>query len=689
MARLLQHPILELPKNKKIVSFTFNNQEFTGQEGEPVASALAAQGITTFAIHSKNDTPQGLFCANGQCSHCTLIIDGLPQKSCITPLRAGMRVQTLQHLPAMPDDRDPLRKAVCPEHECEVLVIGGGPSGMMAAIELAKLGLSIILVDDKSRLGGKLLLQTHKFFGSIEDCYAGTRGIDIATLLEKQVQSYTNIRVFTDTTVVGIFKDQRAGVFISNRYYHLIQFKGLVISAGAREKTLLFPGNHLPGVIGAGAFQTLVNRDLIKASKRIFIVGTGNVGLIAAYHALQAGIEVVGICDILPAVSGYQVHADKIKRLGVPIYLQHTVLSAAGHEHVEQVTIAQVNADMQPLLETAKTFIIDTLLVAVGLTPIDEFYEIAQRFGYPVVKAGDADEIAEASSAMFGGRIAGLQMAQLLGHPVAIEPGFSAKAEILKSKPGYSFPRDTIQLQSTFRPIIRCNQEIPCNPCTSVCPQNSIRLKPNRNNLLDIPKFAGECNGCFQCLLICPGLAITLARRIDENYAEVVIPFELIPSFSVGDRVAVTDWDGNYLEEAEVLKIRSVKKYKMYLISCKTSLQNGPLAAGIRVQNPADLTPLPKPRIDYLPDNAIVCHCELVTVGEIVKFIQQHKIRDVNQLKLIRVGMGACGGKTCSTILPSIFKKAGVPWEEVSPGTKRPLFVEVPMAAIVNEESEA
>jgi sarcosine oxidase subunit alpha len=103
------------------------------------------------------------------------------------------------------------------------------------------------------------------------------------------------------------------------------------VATGAREKSLAFKGNTLPGVYGAGAFQTLVNRDLVKSRPdRLFIVGGGNVGLIAGYHALQAGIHVVGLCEALPECSGYKVHKDKLARLGVPIYTSHTILSANG-----------------------------------------------------------------------------------------------------------------------------------------------------------------------------------------------------------------------------------------------------------------------------------------------------------------------------------------------------------------------
>ncbi|MFA5729428.1 MAG: (2Fe-2S)-binding protein, partial [Candidatus Neomarinimicrobiota bacterium] len=106
------------------------------------------------------------------------------------------------------------------------------------------------------------------------------------------------------------------------------------------------------------------------------------------------------------------------------------------------------------------------------------------------------------------------------------------------------------------------------------------------------------------------------------------------------------------------------------------------------VQPATDSQPLPQAKFEYLPDNGIVCHCELVTVKEIRDFIREHDIRDINQLKLIRVGMGACGGKNCSTLLPRIFREAGIDINTIAPGTKRPLSVEIPMSAIANEESE-
>jgi len=688
MKRINRHPVLDVPENRKKVSFKFNGEEFEGFENEAVSSALIANGIKEFAIHKVADDPQGIYCANGQCSHCTVIIDGFPQKSCITQLKNGMDIRKLIHMPELPADDKEIGKTKIENLKCDVLVAGGGPSGLTAAIELAKLDFKVILIDDKNELGGKLLLQTHKFFGSIADCYAGTRGIDIGHKLEENVRSYENVTVLTNASVVGVYKDQKVGVFVNNKNYLLIDFEGLIVSAGAREKSLIFPGNNLPGVYGAGAFQTLVNRDLVKSSDRVFIVGSGNVGLIAAYHALQAGINTLGICDVMDKPGGYKVHADKIKRMGVPIYLKHTVLSAEGNGKVERVTIAEVNDKWQPMLETAKTFEVDTLLIAVGLSPVDEFYEMANSFGFKVVKAGDAKEIAEASSAMFGGRIAGLEMAKLLGKNVEIDQSFHEKANVLKSHPGKIVERPEIELIDTFRPIIQCDQEIPCNPCTSVCPKGSINLKGTNGNIMDIPYFDGDCTGCTMCVTICPGLAISLGKKLDESFAELILPHEFLPDFEVGDLIRATDKDGNFIEEVEVLKIRFNKKYKTYLVHVKSSLKNSQKIAGIRVQDEKIVEPILGANFEYIPENALVCKCEHVTVKEVVDYIKEYNVRDINQLKNVRVGMGACGGKNCSILMPRIFGMAGVDFKEVTTGTKRPLSVEVPMSALINEEVE-
>ena len=254
--RITKHPILEIPK-KKEMEFTWNGQALQGYEGEMIASALIANDIHIFGHHHKDNSPQGMFCANGQCSQCMVIADGLPVKSCMTPLRAGVIVQSLEGLPALPeDDKVPALKEP-PLRGVEVLILGGGPAGLSAAIELGKLGVDTLIVDDKNKLGGKLLLQTHKFFGSVEDSHAGTRGFEIGRILEEEVRKLDSVEVWLNTTAVGVFSDRIVGV-VKGNLYRKIKPQRLLVATGAREKMLSFSCTQMPTALFATSFSTLI-----------------------------------------------------------------------------------------------------------------------------------------------------------------------------------------------------------------------------------------------------------------------------------------------------------------------------------------------------------------------------------------------------------------------------------------------
>jgi len=567
--------------------------------------------------------------------------------------------------------------------EVECLVIGGGPAGLSAAIELGKVGVRTLVVDDKHRLGGKLILQTHKFFGSIDACYAGTRGIDIATRLEQEVRQFENVQVWLNTTALAVFSDRKVQV-LREGHFVIVQPHVLLVTTGAREKSLAFKGNTLPGVYGAGAFQTLVNRDLVRPTERLFVVGGGNVGLIASYHALQAGIQVVGLCEALPECSGYKVHKDKLARMGVPIYVSHTALSANGEQEVESVTIAQIDESWRPIPGTEKTFTCDTILVAVGLDPVDEFIHKAREFGLPVYAAGDAEEIAEASAAMFTGRIRGLEIAKYLGRDVGeVPPEWHRTAEVLKSRPGAVVTEDIPEVDTGVFPVLHCAQEIPCNPCTSVCPQGCIVIEGK--DIRGLPEYVGEgCTGCAQCVAICPGLAITLVDyRKDSEHPTVTIPYELSPdTIHEGNVVTVLDTEGAVLGNVEVVKVRALKfADRTLLVQVKAPREIAKRIAGIRVQQLGVAEPMAL-YVKRVADDEIICRCERVTAGEIRALIRSG-VRDMNHIKAVtRAGMGACGGKTCTNLIKRLFREEGVPLEQVTENTRRPLFIEIPLGVL-------
>lgn len=686
--RIKTHPILNVSEGER-VTFFWKGEKLEGYKGEMLASGLFANGIRIFGHHPKDHSPQGIFCANGQCSQCMVIVNGVPVKSCMTPLAEGMRVEPLENYPKLPESEEIPEFGTPRIIKTGVLIVGGGPAGMSAANELGKKGIKTIIVDDRHRLGGKLVLQTHKFFGSQQACYAGERGIDIATKLEGQVKSHDSVEIWTNSVAVGVYVDKKVGILKDMDEYVLVEPEMLLIATGAREKSLVFKGNTLPGVYGAGAFQTLVNRDLVRASEKIFIVGGGNVGLIAGYHAMQAGIEVVGLVEALKEVGGYKVHKDKLARLGVPIYTSHTVVSANGKESVESVTIAKVDEHFKMIEGTEKTFECDTVLVAVGLNPVDEFYKKAKLYGMAVFSAGDADEIAEASAAIYSGRIKGAEIAnRMLSIDEPIPEEWQKTGDVLKSKPGKVYERRIPEKEEGVFPIINCIQEIPCNPCTTVCPKDCIKL--DGDSIMNVPLYVNDaCIGCEQCVAICPGLAITLVDyRKSPDYVVVTVPFEFEEgTINAGDTVTAVDINGDVLEETEVLSIKNVKiNNRTPLVKLKASKKNAKNIVGIKIQKETAI----EQSIDTskIPDDAIVCRCERVTAGEIRKLIKEG-IHDMNQIKILtRAGMGACGGKTCRPIIERMLRQEGVPESEITVSTDRPLFVEVELEKFAKGEGK-
>jgi NADPH-dependent 2,4-dienoyl-CoA reductase/sulfur reductase-like enzyme/Pyruvate/2-oxoacid:ferredoxin oxidoreductase delta subunit len=613
-----------------------------------------------------------------------------------------MNVASCDRIPDLPpaDDPAPEFKPIR-DVETDILILGGGPSGITAALELASHDLDVLIVDDKHRLGGKLVLQTHSFFGTVADCYAGTRGTDIAVNLAGEVEQRPGIKVMLNATAVACYEDKKIGV-VRRGEYLVISPKVVLVATGAREKALAFPGCDLPGVYGAGAFQTLVNRDLVRPSEKLFVVGGGNVGLIAAYHAIQAGIGVVGLVEAMPEVGGYKVHQDKIKRLGVPVMTSHTVKHARGSGGVESVTVVEVDAAFKEIPGTEKTFEADTLLVAVGLDPVDELYEQAKRFGMQVHSAGDALEIAEASAAIFSGRIAGREIARALGKKTEIPEEWRRRWEILKSKPGKTFAFETSVPESGLFPVIRCVQEIPCDPCIHICPKNIIAMKGDP--VFGLPEVTrDECTGCTLCVAECPGLAITLVDlRGGGAEGLVTVPFELLTGdISEGDEVDAVDLDGEMICRGRVEKVAGRVRYdRTVLVTLRVPAEKATAIAGFRVQ-PEDLT---RPVGGWesegpageeaaadgagipIDDDTIVCRCERVKAGEIRKMIREG-VRDLNQLKVLRCGMGACGGKTCQSLILKLFRDEGVDLCDVVPFSRRPLVAEVGLGMLAGESA--
>jgi sarcosine oxidase subunit alpha len=333
-------------------------------------------------------------------------------------------------------------------HKTEIAVIGGGPAGAYAALAAAEQGARVTLLDRGQRLGGQLVKQTHRFFGS-EHEHAGTRGIHIATMLADAASGHANIDVKTDTTALAIYDDGVISIEEGAAYKKLTAEK-TIVATGAAEKMLAFPNNDLPGVYGAGAVQTLMNEHGVIPGERVLMVGAGNIGLIVAYQLLQAGVGVECIIEAAPHVGGYYVHEAKVKRAGIPVLTSHSILEACGEDCVESATICRLDSDWRPIAGTEESVDVDVICLAVGLSPLVELLwqagcpmkYVAKLAGHVPLRdkcmetlvpglyvAGDASGVEEASSAMIEGKIAGVCAAEALGYDEAAP---ARKAELME-----------------------------------------------------------------------------------------------------------------------------------------------------------------------------------------------------------------------------------------------------------------
>lgn len=494
----------------------------------------------------------------------------------------------------------------------DLIIIGAGPAGLSAAIEASSCGMQVIVFDENHRPGGQLFKQIHKFFGSREH-RAGIRGFRIGQeLLEKARK--LGVTVMLDTVVMGLFECNGVSVMHEGK---VTQVKGdsIIVATGAAENVVPFEGWTLPGVVGAGAAQTLMNLYRERPGEKILMVGSGNVGLVVSYQLLQAGCRVAALVDVLPRIGGYGVHAAKVARTGVPFYLSHTIIRAEGTDRVTGAVIAQVDRHFQTISGTEKHFDIDTICMAVGLSPMSQLTRMAgcemtahggtvplcDEFGATTVAgiyaAGDVAGIEEASSAMIQGHISALAAArrgEFISEDVfekryaeyrrvllqirsgMFAPGSLDKITIRETKEGYplsmsllqhgyqtveelqKFPSFQMQ-KAGVHPVIECTQNIPCNPCQDACPHGCITVGSDIDTLprLDTNK---TCVGCGLCVAACPGQAIFLVNKAGES-AEVTIPYEFLPLPKVGQTGIALNRNGMSLCSAAVVGVKSRSVY--------------------------------------------------------------------------------------------------------------------------------
>jgi sarcosine oxidase, subunit alpha len=239
-------------------------------------------------------------------------------------------------------------------------------------------------------------------------------------------------------------------------------------------------------------------------------------------------------------------------------------------------------------------------------------------------------------------------------------------------------------------PAFHCTQEIPCNPCASLCPHNLIYV--DDRDIRAIPAFLGNnycCEVCERCVAGCPGLAITLIDyRNNPDLPIVSIPYEFTrEAIQKQDFVTVLNTLGTPLANLEVLDLHTISTSdRTLIVQVQAPKEIAAQIAGIRIQEPAITLPADH-YVPHIADDTIVCRCERVTAGEIRGLIRKG-FRDMNELKIVtRAGMGACGAKTCNALIHRIFREEGVEFDAIVEQTKRPIFMEVPIGTFAGSSS--
>jgi glycine/D-amino acid oxidase-like deaminating enzyme len=440
----LTHPAIRT--EGRDISLVWNGSKVPALEGETVAAALAAAGITTLR-HTSGGAPRGLHCGMGACQDCLVTIDGrIGQRACQVKAEDRMRVDSGPP-EALADLATP--PGIMEHRACDVLVVGAGPAGLAAAIAAAEAGASVVVLDERDVPGGqfhKPLAPSH--ISTAPDAQHREGAALRAEAIRAGVVVLQKAMVwaaFAPDEVAAIV-DGQAAVFAPRR---------LVLAAGAHEQPCPLPGWTLPGVLTTGGLQSLARAQRVVPGQRVLVAGNGPLNLQLACELLDGGARVAAVVEAA-ARPGWRnldlalrlwradnalakqglLYLAQLKRAGVPVLWGSHVTALEGTDRVEAAHIAMpratrrieadvvaLNAGFQPETALARALGLPHRFAPEGMGHLATETDGEGRTALPAVYAvGDGALIGGSRIALARGRLAGLAVARDLGLAAA-DPG--------------------------------------------------------------------------------------------------------------------------------------------------------------------------------------------------------------------------------------------------------------------------
>jgi glycine/D-amino acid oxidase-like deaminating enzyme len=429
------------------ITLRFDGVAIPAIEGETVAAALSAAGIVAFR-RTPSGAPRGLHCGMGACFDCVVTIDGrIGQRACLAKAADGMCVTA--DMPAAPAPLAESPDGAIPDRACDVLVVGGGPAGLAAAVAAAEAGAAVVLLDERERPGGqylKPLATSHRDSRPDAQARAGDAW--------RARAAAAGVELLGEALVWGAFAADEIAAVVAGRAV-TFRPRRLILAAGAHERPVPLPGWTLPGVMTTGAMQTLARAQRVSPGARVLVAGNGPLNLQLACELVAGGATVAAVVEAAPRPGAAAIadavrllraapdlagagvaYLAKLRRAGVPLLWGSRVTALHGADRVQAAEIAtpdgpcRIEADVvalnlgfQPETGLARALGIPHRFVDTGIGHLATEADTDGRTALAGVFAvGDGAALGGARVALARGRLAGLAAARDLGHAAPDEP---------------------------------------------------------------------------------------------------------------------------------------------------------------------------------------------------------------------------------------------------------------------------